>query len=309
MNGPVFHIGYVKTATTFLQRHVFGRADLGMALAGGPRSRGYVVDGLILADDYVFDPAALATRFAELEAPQRAKGLLPIWSEEVLLGDPLAGRYDGPANLRRLQAAFPDARILITIREQQAMVLSMLREYAKQGGTASPVDFIGTGREDLAFGPLLRTDFLRFERAVSFCRSAFGPDHVLVLPQEMLRSDPKGYFDRLGRFLDLPLTPPASGTTNGDNVGRGLAAVALNRGLNRLVRRSPLRRDAGLAWRAKDRVVRLFDRTVPRVLDARIEARLRRMIKTRYHREFAAGNRTLADMIGLELGSYGYDLG
>lgn len=308
MTGPVFHIGYVKTATTFLQRNVFARADLGMALAGGPRSRGHIVADLVLADDYAFDPAALATRFAELEAPQRAQGLLPIWSEEVLLGDPLAGRYDGPANLRRLHAAFPQARILITIREQRAMALSMLREYAKQGGTAPPADFIGTGSEDPAFSPLLRPDFLRFERAVGFCRDAFGPDRVLVLPQEMLRADPQGYFDRLGRFLDLPLVPPAPGTVGGDNVGRGLAAAAFNRGLNRLIRRSPLRRDAGLAWRAKDRAVRWFDRAVPQMLDAQIEARLRAMIATRYRGAFAAGNRVLAGMTGLDLEGYGYDL-
>jgi hypothetical protein len=307
MNDPVFHIGYVKTATTFLQRHVFSRADLGMALAGGPHSRGHVVAEVILADDYIFDPAALAARFAELEAPQRAQGLLPIWSEEVLLGDPFAGRYDGPANLRRLHAAFPRARILITIREQRAMALSMLREYAKQGSTAPPVDVIGTGHEDPAFRPLLRPDFLRLERAVGFCRDTFGPDRVLVLPQEMLRSDPGNYFDRLGRFLDLPLVPPK--TAGGDNVGRGLATAAFNRGLNRLVRRSPLRREAGLAWRAKDRAVRLFDRAVPQVLDARIEARLRAMIEDRYRGEFAAGNRVLAEITGLDLGSHGYDLG
>jgi hypothetical protein len=307
MNDPVFHIGYVKTATTFLQRHVFSRADLGMALAGGPHSRGHVVAEVVLADDYIFDPAALAARFAELEAPQRAQGLLPIWSEEVLLGDPLAGRYDGPANLRRLHAAFPRARILITIREQRAMALSMLREYAKQGSTAPPVDVIGTGHEDPAFRPLLRPDFLHLERAVGFCRDTFGPDRVLVLPQEMLRSDPGNYFDRMGRFLDLLLVPPK--TAGGDNVGRGLAAAAFNRGLNRLVRRSPLRRDAGLAWRAKDRAVRLFDRAVPQVLDARIEARLRAMIEDRYRGEFAAGNRVLAEMTGLDLGSHGYDLG
>lgn len=309
MTGPVFHIGYVKTATTFLQRQVFGRADLGMALGGGPRSRGHVVSGLVLADDYIFDPAALAARFAALEAPQRAEGLLPVWSEEVLLGDPLAGRYDGPANLRRLHAAFPQARILITIREQRAMALSMLREYAKQGGTASPRDFIGTGQEDPAFSPLLRPDFLRFERAVGFCRDAFGPDRVLVLPQEMLRADPRDYFDRLGRFLDLPLGPPASGRPGGDNVGRGLAAAAINRGLNRLVRRSPLHRDPGIAWRTKDRVVRLFDRAMPRMLDARIEARLKAMIAARYRTEFSAGNRALAGMTGLDLHGYGYDLG
>lgn len=309
MTGPVFHIGYVKTATTFLQRHVFGRADLGMALAGGPHSRGHIVAGLVLADDYVFDPAALAARFAELEAPQRAQGLLPIWSEEVLLGDPLAGRYDGPANLRRLKAAFPEARIVITLREQRAMALSMLREYAKQGGVAPPADFIGTGREPLAFTPLLRPDFLRFERAVGFCRDAFGPGRVLVLPQEMLRADPEDYFARLGRFLDLPLSPPPGKAMGGDNVGRGLAAVALSRGLNRLVRRSPLRPDQGLAWRIRERAIRGFDRAVPRTVDARIEARLRAMIDVRYRGEFAAGNRLLARMTGLDLGRHGYDIG
>lgn len=118
----------------------------------------------------------------------RAEGRLPVWSEEVLLGDPLVRRYDGPANLHRIAAAMPEARILITIREQRGMALSMLREHATQGGTGTLRDFIGIGQEDIAYTPILRPDFLHFDRAVAAARAAFGAERVLILPQEMLRA-------------------------------------------------------------------------------------------------------------------------
>lgn len=301
---PLVHIGYVKTATTYLQRHLFRAEDQGFALAGGALSRGHIVSGLIVCDDYSFDATAQAARFAELEAPQRAAGLLPVWSEEVLLGDPIAGRYDGARNLEKLAATLPQARILITIREQKAMALSIYREYIKQGGTAPLRDVIGTGQEAPAFRPHLREEVLQFDRAVRFVQGLFGADQVLVLPQEMLQRDPGAYFAHLGRFLGREIAVPAA--AGGDNRGRGAVAMGLNRRLNHLVRRSPLSRDVGLGWALKDKLVSGVNRLTPPALTARAEAALKAQIAARYDGVFDAGNQRLAALTGLPLADYGY---
>ncbi len=304
-DGPsLVHLGYVKTATTFLQRHVFRDSHQGFAQAGGPLSRGHIVAGLIVCDAYTFDAAAQARRFAELEEDARNQGLIPVWSEEVLLGDPIAGRYDGAANIARLTASLPNARILVTIREQRAMALSIWREIIKAGHTAPLRDVIGTGQEAPAFRPHLWPDFLHFDRAVHMLHDSFGAQNVLVLPQETLRTDPAGWFDRLGQFLDRPLTPPQ--VTRTDNRGRGAVALAVNRQLNHVVRRSPLQRETGLAWRLKDRLVTTVDRVLPHPLNTGAEARLRARIESRYEGMFATSNTRLMALTDLPLDQLGY---
>ncbi|MFD2858452.1 hypothetical protein ACFSZS_31910 [Seohaeicola zhoushanensis] len=80
-----------------------------------------------------------------LEAPLRAEGLLPVWSDETLLGDPLPRSYDGPAILEKLGRLERPMKVVITIRNQHDLVLSAYREYLKRN-RHSLIDFIGTGR-------------------------------------------------------------------------------------------------------------------------------------------------------------------
>jgi hypothetical protein len=300
----LFHVGYIKTATTYLQNTVFARPGTGLAQVDGQKNRAHLVSRIVLADDYTFDAADLGRAFAELEAPLRVQGNLPVWSEEVLLGDPLVRRYDGSANLRRIAAAVPQARILITIREQRAMVMSMYREYIKQGGIAPLRDFIGTGREEPAFTPILRPEFLMFDRAVGAARAAFGPDKVLVLPQEMLLRDPQTYFLRLGAFLDLEIPPPPP--ERRDNRGRSMPALRLGRFLNRFAQKSPLGRQASPAMRLRNRLVGMVERATPASWANASEQEPKRMIAERYAGLFTESNRALAAMTGLPLGEYGY---
>jgi len=77
----IFHIGYPKTATAILQHQIFSNPALGLALGGGNLSRAHLFDKLVLDDGYQFDAAATAQILRDLEAPQRAAGLTPIWSD------------------------------------------------------------------------------------------------------------------------------------------------------------------------------------------------------------------------------------
>ena len=300
----LFHVGYVKTATTFLQRSVFGRAECGFGLPGGRTHRGYLVGHIVMTDGYAIDPHMVRDAFRAAAAPLTQQGLTPVWSEETLLGDPGSRRYDGFANAIKLQRCFPGARILITIREQRAMALSVYKEYLKGSGTQPLEGFIGRGDEAVGYGPILSLDFLAYDRAVKFYRDAFGTENVHVLPYELLRHDRTAYAERLSRFLECPSLTLDAATSF--NAALGTTALLAKRWFNRFLVRSPLARDKGAIIGLVDRTFRGVDRMLPTILDKRFERRLRRAVATRYDGMFAESNRALAEMTGLPLSRLGY---
>ncbi|MEM7239649.1 MAG: hypothetical protein AAF501_17725, partial [Pseudomonadota bacterium] len=156
-DGPsIFHVGYIKTGTTFLQNQVFCRPEFGLAIAGGAASRSQLITEFVLSDGYGFDPAATNARLVGLEEDSRARGLVPVWSDETLLGNVVERRYDGQVSAARILALAMPKKVLITIREQRSFALSAYREYVKQGGRNTLEHFIGSGQEPVSFTPILR---------------------------------------------------------------------------------------------------------------------------------------------------------
>ncbi|KPP83935.1 MAG: Sulfotransferase domain [Rhodobacteraceae bacterium HLUCCA08] len=303
-DGPALvHVGYPKTASTFLQRRVFDRAELGFGLADGVSNRARLVAWFKTDDAYLQDPARISAEMTEAEAPVRARGLVPVWSEETLLGNPLQRIYDGAWVLDRLFRVAPRARVLITIRNQVDLALSAYREHLKLG-RHSLRDFIGTGSEPRSYQPILREDYLKFDRAVAAYQAAFGPGNVCILPQEMLHRAPAAFFERLFRFTELPVQAMQSDQRL--NAGLGGTGLRTARTLNAFIVRSPLSNRAPLAERLVRRATRLVDRVSPRALDRRIEAAWRAQIAMRYAGCFDASNARLAQFAGLDLSALGY---
>ncbi len=103
----LLHVGFIKTATTFLQQQVFTGSDGGLELAAGKRTRAQMVEEILLGDDYSFDAQAVRARLEIFASEVRSRGNLPVWSEEMLLGNPPSRRYDGFANARKLHQVYP----------------------------------------------------------------------------------------------------------------------------------------------------------------------------------------------------------
>jgi len=302
--GPtLFHVGYLKTASTYLQHAVFTNPAFGCALVGGRENRGHIMEWFRTSDAYLFDPTAVAREMARLEAPVRAQGLIPVWSEETLLGDPIKRCYHGAWMLEKLAAIGRPLRILFTIREQKALALSAYREFLKLNRNGL-TDFIGTGREPRSHRPILHPEFLCFDIAVVRWRNAFRPENVLVLPKEMLDRDKEAYLGRLAAFLGRDGAHPAP--TQSFNVGLGGAALVASRGLNALVVRSPLHSRRSLVERAAGRLKRSIDRLSPHALDTAIERRWKADIATRFAGLYEGPNSRLAEITGLDLAALGY---
>lgn len=300
----LLHVGYIKTATTFLQNQVFAGPEEGLELAAGPQTRAQMVQEILLGDDYAFDADATRARLEALAAPVRARGNLPVWSEEMLLGNPPVRRYDGFANARKLKQAYPEAQVLITIRRQPAIALSIYREYVLGGGALPLRGVIGTGAEALSYTPVLRPEFLHFDRAIRHYIGLFGAEKVLVLPQEMLATDPQAYFGALSQFTGCAIAHDRPRAR--EHVGEGFSALALRRRSNRFIVKDPTRKGRQGLDHLTDRVIRRLDGVLGR--NARLRRTHEAQIAARYAGLFAQSNQQTAALTGLPLDALGYEL-
>lgn len=304
-DGPsLLHIGYIKTATTYLQNRIFSDRSFGMGLAGGEANRSYLIKWLRTDDQYLFDPGKVAAVMSQLEAPLRSEGLVPVWSEETLLGNPITRHYDGAWTLTKLQALNKPLKILITVRRQADLCLSAYREYLKLNRHTLR-DFIGTGKEPRSYMPIMSPEYLCFDVAVEKYIDAFGPEKVLVLPQELLRLDPNDFITKLGAFVNILAPPPVPMQEH--NVGLGATALNAARYLNAFFVRSPLGNDVSLAERVSRKAQRSINWMVPKRMDDLWEARWRQIIEQRYQGLFSESNARLQAMIDIDLAKFGYD--
>ncbi len=305
MNKPrLLHVGYMKTATTYLQSSLFADPASGFGRPGERQSGAHIVSEIILSDGFTFDAARTIEKLARLEDPVRDAGLVPVWSEETFLGEPVSRRYDAYINAVRLHQVMPDAKVLITIREQHALALSMYYEHVRQGGTAPLRAFTGTGQEKLSFTPILREEYLLYDRAIEFYQRLFGKENVLVLAQEQLRAAPKAFLHTLADFVGLD--PVEHLNERHPHRSMGAFANGAVRLSNRFFAQNPLRPSGPRAQQFLARGLRVMDRMTPGVLNKLVRDQSMTHIRNRYQGRFTESNARTAQLTGLDLPALGY---
>jgi hypothetical protein len=298
----LIHTGYHKTATTWMQQVLFH------SKAGYHRlmSHADVFDHITRPVPLAFDPGPVRGLLSERAstAPENAVNVI---SSELLSGNPFYGGRDSRDFAERLHQIAPQAKILITIREQIAMAASLYMQYLSRGGCLTMEAFF-TQRPApgyFSFDPC----HLEFHRLIGYYHTLFGFENVLVLTQESLRHDVRGFSDRISRFCghsteisDDRLHRQAYGVSYPEH------AVPMLRRLNHL-RAGPVRRDSlinlgqvgeslyrGAGWMARHPAARaLFGERRP----------VTRFLREIYPDRFAESNRMLAALCpGLDLGGY-----
>jgi hypothetical protein len=189
----LIHVGYHKTATTWMQRQLFIPAlgyhqimDHEAIAAHFVRPHGFAHDA---------DAAARAVAAALADVPD---GLTPVMSSEILCGNPTYGSREAFAVAQRLQAAVPGARILVTIREQVAAIASTYMQYLQRGGELSPPAFFAEA-PDVGW-PVFNHEHFRYDRFVALYEGLFGAGNVLVCNQELLIKDQLAFARRVAAF-------------------------------------------------------------------------------------------------------------
>lgn len=309
MSGPLIHIGYHRTGTTWLQRGLFQDRELGFQSAFS----GQIAKALVYPNALDFDAKTASQVFEVGIREAQEQGRIPVVSAERLSGNPLSGGYDSKELAERIAQVFPTGKILIVIREQRQMILSTFKRYIRAGGPCSLGNFMeppGRGRGRV---PLFDLDHFRYHRLIEHYTNLFDRSAVCVLPYEQLRADPLVFLAAIADFAGAPngsdrLAQLQEGRAR--NVGLSGLGLALKRGLNPIAARSRINPGALFDAPAVDRVflrtAHALDRLTGPGVRRRYEDRLRRAIDAQVGDYYQESNRATAALTGLDLEEYGY---
>jgi hypothetical protein len=313
MSEPLLiHIGYHKTATTWLQEHLFRNPDLGLAVRnGGDR----IIREFVAPGPFAFEPASAQAVLSKHTLPGPTSRHLPVITQERLSGSPHSGGYDSQIIADRLKAVFPEARILIVIREQEAIILSAYKQYVRRGGGQPLGRYLAPPRTGGDHLPGFRFEFFEYPLLFGYYQELFGKARVLGLPYEMFVKQPETFVKTILRFCGLE-TPDSlvTGLPFLDRPQRSLSyfSTTLKRRLSfaadepsRFHRRSLFeltaeQRHTLMSW------LESLDRRLPVVIRLRSEAAaqaiIRRAVKDRYDRS----NALMGRLIDVPLAPFGY---
>lgn len=205
---PVYiHVGFPKTATTWLQSRIFP-VHKGIVYENGDAVFGGVPRDMQPEDEIREHLASLRRR---TKSPV-------LFSFEALTGMCLPTRKEG--NMRRtphemaeaLKRIVPDAHILLTIREQGDMLESTYRQYVFGGYAMTPAKALD------------ETDwvrlFLDYNELVRTYELLFGNENVWVGTYEQIRSSPQDFLDELFTYMGVSKIELDAATLSArDNLG------------------------------------------------------------------------------------------
>jgi hypothetical protein len=161
----------------------------------------HAIDRFVLDNGFAFDPKLVRSELELVLDEGHKDGKVTVISEETLIGDICSEKYWGPETVRRIHESFPEARILLCIREQRSIIYSAYGEYINGGGMLSIRQFIKSDDVRAGTGPVCRPDALFYHHVIGDLFERFGRDSVLILPTELLARSPINFTKKVLEFV------------------------------------------------------------------------------------------------------------
>ncbi len=196
MNSELIHIGYHKTASTWLQENLFDNEASGFKRFISQRE---IRDKLILVNGLDFNEEEFKDYYKSLVNDDSCS----VISNERLSGNPHSGGYDSKEIADRLKACFPEGKILIVIREQKDMILSTYIQYVRAGGACALHDYLEPSKRNQAIMPLFNYEYFNYYRLVNYYQKLFCKKSVLVLPFELFKNEPEVFAKKISNFASV----------------------------------------------------------------------------------------------------------
>lgn len=189
----LFHVGYHKTATTWLQKRLFIEKNGFHQLA----NHDDVFRLIVRPHGLHFHPKPMRELIKERRSslPQE---IAPVISSEILSGNPFYAGQNSDVHAERIKEIEPNARILISIRNQFSILRSIYMQYLFRGGTMSLPDFLSGIDEPNYFG--FDPKHFEYDHLVYHYQKLFGRENVLVITQEAIKADAANVSRKIASF-------------------------------------------------------------------------------------------------------------
>jgi len=305
LHRPLVHIGFSKALSSWMQKSLFKPEQGFLNVLDSLCTTISVID----PTPFCFDES-LCIRFIE-EALAKNNGgnsLVPVCSAEALIGNPYCGGFNAKQNADRIKQLFPDARILLIVREQRQLMRSLYKTMVVWGMPHTIKRLLNP--RDTSLAPQFNLDFLRFDLATAYYQQLFGKDNVLVLPYEAFAIAPEAFTHKILQHADCTPTAAFKRLPWDKKVNKNQPLVNLyfQRILN-LFLSSPFNY-AGILESTEQRVHQRIKRSkknlFPSFTNDWLEDDFSQTVNNAFSGQFAESNARLQQLTGLDLTSYGY---
>jgi hypothetical protein len=313
MDSVLVHIGYHKAASTWLQREFFTDQTGYRWLKKRPRR--HPVRRLVLDRPLAFDAVGIRSAFDPLLEDAARAGVVPVVSFERLSGHPFSGGFDVDLIAGRILEVFPEARVLIVVREQRAIIASTYKQYVQAGGACSLGAFLDPPRSRGARVPWFDWRYFEYHHLVEGYNRLFGRERVLTVPVELLVRDGRGFVERIAEFGGHVVSDDVLGRLRygrRSNKARSAPTIAVVRRLNRFGKRTEVNPslivESRLAARLSSWLQRteVLDNWLTRRVATRSTSRLDSFVEQWAGDRYAESNRRLTELIDLDLAALGW---
>ena len=310
----VFHIGFPKAGSSYLQQHVFPNITeykyLGLKYIRSQHQSDRSVcldslelfyDELLKSDSLRFDDASLKQM---LTGPLLQSQELPLFFSHEAAISVFFSHPDATVKADRILGVLgKSTKIIIVIREQKALLASQYRDHPFEPHNIHSGRFLSFEQWCESLEKQRYNSFsalLHFDNLYKIYKDRFGASNVLIMPMELMKTCPDTYSKRLALFLG----------TNKSSILYGMGKPPINQGhselrnkLRRLERSAPtthaiLRQivpEWGVKWvQRASKTIPTQSITIPPPLSQHLD------------RLYSTSNKNLAKEIGIDLGSIGY---
>lgn len=221
----IIHTGYFKTGTTWFQEVFFPKVT-NIVFSNAANSS--LDDNLILVRPYDYSSENVTRHIDDLFPNEPSKTLL--LSRERLSGHPFTGGFDSKVIADKLKSTYPNATIIIFIREQKNAIISAYKEYVKRGGIAPFEKWICTHERTI---PSFQLDYFNYYKHVNYYFSLFGKLNVKVYAYEDFKNEPEVFLKSFSEELNLDIDLSQFDFTKKVNKGFSTKSLKLIRWSNK----------------------------------------------------------------------------
>ena len=303
----VVHLGFSKCASTFLQAFFDQHPEIYLVLKSHYFTPFEHCDFDRPVEDYERLFSEAQPNQVRLESDEHI--ILP---EHHPVLESAATTLESVSELcRRIKTVRNDARVMLVVRNQVALIASRYSEYLLAGGRLDFEDFVGEFLSCSSDGRNYLQNY--YAQILEILRNEFGAENVLFILQEDFRRDESATITQICKFFGIEALDTTVDTARSRRAGLSIAGMKMVRAFNRMIVRRPAKsyRNADVHgpyvfYKAGQIAMRIIDYYLPKSFKGDKKELLSPEIVQRIRDEFADDNHRLGEMLGRDLSSLGY---